>query len=512
MNRCPICGESLPDESGACPTCLAPTTPHAPRDLPTTDELARLFPELEILGLLGRGGMGAVYRARQPHLDRLVALKVLPPRSSDPDAVARFSREARAMARLRHPNIVTIFESGRKGDLYYFLMEFVPGRNLRQVMTGGPVPPAEAVRIVLEVCAGLGAAHEMGHLHRDVKPENILLDERGRVQIADFGLTRPTDPAGDARLTRSDQVMGTFAYMAPEQFHSPLDVDHRADLYSVGVVFYELLTGRRPQGRFEPPSRLCDCGERFDAVVLRALEQDPSRRHQTAAELRAEVEALQDVAPVAIRSAPPPLPPASPISTTPFAAPPPVAGAWSETTPRQQGAPQRGGAPPVDALRPALLGPALLLLASAMAYGVTALLLLGVLVSILSDDPQKRILELLQAEELRPELLLRPPPGRIRLGPFVLQLNTGSCLLLILASVSAALLLGEAAVCLLRRRHPRRVWWAAVFALVPLGPAWLLALPAGVWTLVVLRRPLMDEAVAPTSARTQPNQTTRQGA
>src|SRR5262249_55557058 len=155
------------------------------------------------------------------------------------------------------------------------------------------------------------------------------------------------------------------------------------DLYSVGVVFYELLTSRRPQGRFEPPSRLCDCGERFDAVVLRALEQDPDRRHQTAGELRAEVEAIQGVTPTPGRAGPPPLPPASSVATTPFASPPPVVGAWSET-PQQPGVPQRGGAaPPVDALRQAALGPALLMLASAVAYGVTALLLIGVLVSIL---------------------------------------------------------------------------------------------------------------------------------
>src|SRR5581483_1437923 len=153
--------------------------------------LAPLFPQLEILELIGQGGMGAVYKARQPSLDRLVAVKVLPREAGqDPAFAERFGREARALARLGHPNIVAVHDVGKAGDFYYFVMEYVDGPNLRQVLRDGQLAPEQALRVVPQVCDALQYAHEEGIVHRDIKPENILFDMRGRVKIADFGLAK----------------------------------------------------------------------------------------------------------------------------------------------------------------------------------------------------------------------------------------------------------------------------------------------------------------------------------
>jgi hypothetical protein len=265
--------------------------------------LTQLFPQLEIFGVLGRGGMGIVYKARQTRLDRLVALKILPADAGrDPAFAERFLREARALARLSHPHIVAVHDFGEAGGIYHFVMEFVEGGNLRQRLRAGPVAPAEVFQIVAQICDALQYAHEEGVVHRDVKPENILLDRRGRVKIADFGLAKllGRTPAGLA-LTASQHVMGTLNYMAPEQMETPLRVDHRADIYSLGVVFYELLTGELPLGRFAPPSQKVRLDPRADEVVLRALEKEPGRRYQYASELRRAIESLgQSPPPVSV--------------------------------------------------------------------------------------------------------------------------------------------------------------------------------------------------------------------
>src|SRR5208282_1896348 len=293
--KCPQCGAELkPDVSeGLCPACLlqrgiateggAPpgTPPFVP---PTIPELARLFPQLEILELIGQGGMGAVYKARQPALDRFVALKILAPRSGgDQDFAERFTREARALARLSHPNIVGVYDFGRAElplgqdaqqrvpttPVHYFIMEYVDGPNLRQVEQAGKLPPREALEIIPQICAALQFAHDEGIVHRDIKPENVLLDKKGRVKIADFGLAKilGREPQ-DFHLTGAGQVMGTPNYMAPEQVEHPQSVDHRADIYSLGVVFYEMLTGELPLGKFAPPSRKVQVDVRLDDVVL----------------------------------------------------------------------------------------------------------------------------------------------------------------------------------------------------------------------------------------------------
>ncbi|MCP4455302.1 MAG: serine/threonine protein kinase, partial [Planctomycetes bacterium] len=194
-----------------------------------------------------------VYKARQKQLDRVVALKILPPEVGQSEAFAeRFTREARSMAKLHHPQIVTVFEFGQTKDgLYYFIMEFVDGTDLRRVIRAGELTSGQALAIVPQICEALHYAHEKGIVHRDIKPENILLDNDGHIKIADFGLARLLNKEATAyTLTQADQRMGTPHYMAPEQIEHPSAVDHRADIYSLGVVFYEMLTGELPIGRF----------------------------------------------------------------------------------------------------------------------------------------------------------------------------------------------------------------------------------------------------------------------
>jgi hypothetical protein len=251
------------------------------------------LPDFELGECIGRGGMGAVFRARQRNLDRTVAVKVLLP---PPGEVAgwgdRFRREAQALARLQHPGIVTVHDYGQAGELAWLVMELVEGTNLRTLLDEGHLQPSEALAIVPPVCEALQYAHDRGIVHRDVKPENVLLDLDGRVKLVDFGLAKLTanDPHN---LTRSDQAMGTPRYMAPEQLERPLDVDHRADIFSLGVVLYEMLTGQVPAGVVEPPSRKVGSDVRLDQVVMRALQREPAQRYQSAAELETGVRQIE---------------------------------------------------------------------------------------------------------------------------------------------------------------------------------------------------------------------------
>ncbi len=333
-NKCPQCGTPLPTGAlaGLCPACLLKmgaaddTVTEAKQptfDPPPVAELAALFPQLEILELIGKGGMGAVYKARQKQLDRVVALKILPPGIGDDPAFAeRFAREAKALAKLNHPGIVTLYEFGsvenknasspspHASRLFYFLMEFVDGVNLRQLLAGSRVSAREALAIVPQICDALQFAHDQGIVHRDIKPENILLDRRGRVKVADFGLakivgeplTRPADTLsptggegrgeGTTALTDAGKVMGTPQYMSPEQIHAPGEVDHRADIYALGVVFYQMLTGELPGKRIEAPSRKVQIDVRLDEIVLRALEKNPDLRYQQVSEVKTCVETI----------------------------------------------------------------------------------------------------------------------------------------------------------------------------------------------------------------------------
>jgi len=258
-------------------------------------EIEEHLPDLEVLELLGRGGMGYVFRARQRKLMREVALKVVAPTvEPQADFAERFAREAQTLARLNHPNIVAVHDYGQDGSFCWLVMEYVDGSNLRDVIRAGRLEPAEALALIPKICDALQFAHDQGVVHRDVKPENILLDGQGGVKIADFGLAKLTGtPAALISLTGSQQVLGTFRYMAPEQLDRPLEVDHRADIYSLGVVFYEMLTGEIPMGRFALPSKRSAAAPEVDEVVLRALEKEPEQRYQHASEVKSDLDALR---------------------------------------------------------------------------------------------------------------------------------------------------------------------------------------------------------------------------
>ncbi len=284
-----------------------------PPKAPAPEEIAKFFPQLEIIECLGRGGMGVVYKARQPRLNRLVALKILAPeREKDPAFAGRFEKEAQALARLSHPNIVTIHDFGEAGGMYFLLMEFVDGVTLRQLLNASRVSAREALAIVPQICDALQFAHDHGIVHRDIKPENILLDRFGRVKVADFGLAKLVE-GGEAPLGRPDRssqrdeptfteagkVMGTPQYMAPEQVSHPAEVDHRADIYALGVVFYQMLTGELPGKRLEAPSKKVQIDVRLDEIVMRALEQKRELRYQQASVLKTQVETISSEAPKA---------------------------------------------------------------------------------------------------------------------------------------------------------------------------------------------------------------------
>src|SRR6266487_4722615 len=302
--KCPQCGATLPEGAlaGLCPACLlkqgaeAETSTQSEAEKfqpPSVEEVAKLFPQLEILAFIGKGGMGAVYKARQPALDRFVALKILPPQVASGTGFAeRFNREARALARLSHPNIVAVHEFGQVNGLPFFLMEFVDGPNLRQLEQAGRLSPREALQIVPQICEALQFAHDEGIVHRDIKPENILLDKKGRVKIADFGIAKIMGSEGGTDLTETKGAIGTPHYMAPEQVEKPQEVDHRADIFALGVVFYEMLTGELPLGKFAPPSRKVRVDVRLDDVVLRALEKEPELRYQQASQVKTAVETI----------------------------------------------------------------------------------------------------------------------------------------------------------------------------------------------------------------------------
>ncbi len=253
---------------------------------PEPTELQQYFPQFEIRGILGRGGMGAVYKAWQKSLDRFVAIKILPAGCEDgiSEFTERFKREAKAMAHLKHPGIVSVYDAGETADgLRYFMMEYIEGTDLQKLLVEqGHLEPAEVVRIITHVCNALGYAHTRSVIHRDIKPSNIMLEPDGDVKVADFGLAKSTDGT-TTMLTLSNVTMGTLEYMAPEATTGAANADHRADLYSVGVMLYKMLTGKLPRGKYDPPSEIVPgLDKRFDKIVDRALQPKPEARFQSA--------------------------------------------------------------------------------------------------------------------------------------------------------------------------------------------------------------------------------------
>jgi serine/threonine protein kinase len=278
---------------------------------PTIAHVGRLFPSYDTFEILGFGGMGAVYRARQKSLDRHVAVKLLPLEvSGNKDFADRFVREARAMARMNHPNIVAVHDFGQTSEGHlFFTMEFVEGATLHQLIHQTGIKPRQAMHVVEQVCDALAYAHSKGVVHRDIKPANVLVGRDGVVKVADFGLARLNNPnagpvpsSSQGRATGTGFILGTPDYMAPEQSHA-MSVDHRADIYSLGVVLYEALVGEVPRGVFDPPSKRVRVDTRLDQIVFKAMQQQPERRFQTTSEMKAAVEAVRTgpvIAPVPV--------------------------------------------------------------------------------------------------------------------------------------------------------------------------------------------------------------------
>ena len=292
--------------------------------------------------MLGQGGMARVYRGRQENLDRTVAIKVLPPYyAADPAFVERFKLEARAMARLSHPNIVTVHDAGEENGRLYIVMEYVGGGTLKQRMAAG-MQMRDITHVIREVASALSYAHGLGIVHRDVKPVNVLMDTNGRAVLSDFGIAKVL--ATSAALTHTGAGVGTPEYMSPEQCRGTA-VDARADIYALGVMLYEMLTGHTP---FEadnytalahshiyepvpPPSRLNPrISPAVQSVILKALEKSPTDRFQKATEFSLALDqAVAAQTPVAVvtgrQTAAPPLeparvsaPPQRPPSSTPL--------------------------------------------------------------------------------------------------------------------------------------------------------------------------------------------------
>jgi serine/threonine protein kinase len=305
--KCPQCGFVFGGAvvaSDLCPKCLLK---QALKGRPAEDTETLWPPSVELLAkamrgngaepiqLIGQGGMGAVYKAWQWNPNRIVALKVMPAAAADGGTINqrfhRFKREARLLKQLSHPNVVTVHDFELAGDFVYFTMDLVDGRTLREMLNeSGPLSPSYAFKFFLQLCNGLRYAHQSGVIHRDIKPANLLVDKEGVLKIADFGLAKLNGAgASNEWKTLDNRRMGTPHYMAPEQVEKPQAVDHRADIYSAGVVLYEILTGELPLGRFSAPSQKANVDSSLDTVLFRALEKDLTRRYQDIREFKRAV-------------------------------------------------------------------------------------------------------------------------------------------------------------------------------------------------------------------------------
>ncbi|MBL9168937.1 MAG: protein kinase [Verrucomicrobiales bacterium] len=254
------------------------------------------LPAFEFLSLIGRGGMGVVYQARQLSLNRLVAIKILPADligNSESDFAARFRLEATTLAKLSHPGIVSVFDSGETHDLLYIVMEYVDGTDVaRMVQAKGKLPPADALEMLKQVCEAMEYAHQNGIVHRDLKPANLLITRQGRVKIADFGLAKHHDETL-LGLTKTNVAIGTPEFLAPEAWTPGIQLDRRADLYSIGVTLYQMLTGEVPRGLWRMPSVKVGTDPRFDAILDRAMQPEREMRYQSCLELQRDLHQIE---------------------------------------------------------------------------------------------------------------------------------------------------------------------------------------------------------------------------
>ena len=273
-----------------------PTLSGSDVDLPLPEELAKLLPAgaYEVTGFLGAGGMGAVYKGMQIRLKRPVAIKIMRrDMGKDHDFEARFEREAQAMAKLNHPNIISVIDFGEAGPDYLFIvMELVDGTDLMDVIRSKQMTQEMALTLLPQICDALQFAHDHGIVHRDIKPSNIMLTRDGRVKMADFGLAKHFDHAESGFRTQTGTGMGTPDYAAPEQFDPTTPIDHRADIYALGVMIYQMITGALPRGVWRPPSQRAPVSTQWDAVVSRAMQNDPAERYQKASEVKTELSSI----------------------------------------------------------------------------------------------------------------------------------------------------------------------------------------------------------------------------
>jgi serine/threonine protein kinase len=298
-----------------------------------------MLPQYEILSMLGRGGMGAVYKGVQQTLDRPVAIKILSTalEESEMGFAERFKNEARALGRLSHPGIVGVYDFGSAANgLLYIVMEFVDGTDVSKMLAKkGRLPVDHAMAITAHVCDALAYAHERGIIHRDIKPANIMVGYDGVVRVADFGLAKMSHD-GQSGLTQSGMAMGTLHYMAPEALMLGSSVDHRADIYAVGVMLYQMLAGKLPQGLFEMPSKLVPgIDPRYDGIISKAMREDREARYQTILALRADLDHILTQPVIKVEAAAEHAPAALPTQARP-----------QRTIPQRQPVPEPELAPP----------------------------------------------------------------------------------------------------------------------------------------------------------------------
>lgn len=280
----------------------APSSPAMPAtddgrvpNAPLPAALNNLIPHGRYLteAIVGAGGMGVVYKAIQLSLNRPVAIKLL--RCGDGAGYAfedRFRREAMAMAQLTHPNIVAIYDFDRiTQDYLFFVMEYIEGTDLAEIMRTGGMTPQLALLLLPQICHALEYAHSRGIVHRDIKPANIMVTRRGEVKVTDFGLAKKFDQF-NSFVTLTNMIMGTPEYAAPEQVDAHREVDHRADIYALGVMIYQMLTGQLPRGAWQPPSQRPGVDPRMDGIVIKAMMHDRNQRYQSITELRHAVEEI----------------------------------------------------------------------------------------------------------------------------------------------------------------------------------------------------------------------------
>ncbi|MBL9146083.1 MAG: serine/threonine protein kinase, partial [Verrucomicrobiaceae bacterium] len=264
-------------------------------ELPLPEELTTLLPKgaYQVEKFLGQGGMGAVYKGMQLRLKRPVAIKIMRRDfGQDHDFESRFEREAQAMAKLSHPNIVCVHDYGEAGpDYLYIVMELVDGADMMDVIRTRRITQEMALTLLPQICDALQFAHDHGIVHRDIKPSNIMLTRDGRIKMTDFGLAKRFD-AESTLHTKTGTGMGSPDYAAPEQFDPNGNIDHRADIYALGVTIYHMITGSLPRGVWKPPSLRVELDPHWDDIVSRAMQSDPKDRYQQASEVKTDVSTI----------------------------------------------------------------------------------------------------------------------------------------------------------------------------------------------------------------------------